>query len=182
MWNSTVKSLVFVSLMGLPLISGATEIEDMSSATEVVKKRVPVKIEGKKLLSLRVLTRPFSNIYADKSIESAIVQGDVPALQPFYVYTRPSAEDLELEAGWYEIGSNSQGKVIGWMQSKDVLQANAYCKYIISLSSADAKMINEELTELVEEKWAEAAERGALTKHESTLLQQATILSPACFY
>ncbi|WP_415407904.1 hypothetical protein ACLHDG_05060 [Sulfurovum sp. CS9] len=122
MWNSTVKSLVLISLMGLPLMSGATEIEDMSSATEVTEKRVPVKIEGKKLLSLRVLARPFSNIYADKNLESAIVQSDVPAMQPFYVYTRPSAEDLEMEAGWYEIGSNSQGKVIGWMQSKDVFE------------------------------------------------------------
>jgi len=122
MWNSTVKSLVFISLLGLPLIGGATEMEDLSSDTEVVKKRVPVKIEGKKLLSLRVLTRPFSNIYTDKSLESPIVQSDVPAMQPYYVYTRPTAEDRELEAGWYEIGTNSQGKTIGWMQSKDVFE------------------------------------------------------------
>jgi len=122
MWNSTVKSLVFISLLGLPLISGATEMEDLSSTTEVVKKRVPVKIEGRKLLSLRVLTRPFSNIYTDKSLESPVVQSDVPAMQPYYVYTRPTAEDRELEAGWYEVGSNSQGKVIGWMQSKDVFE------------------------------------------------------------
>ncbi|WP_296823424.1 hypothetical protein [Sulfurovum sp.] len=74
------------------------------------------------MLPLRVLARPFSNIYADKSLESAIVQSDVPALQPFYVYTRPTAEDRELEAGWYEVGSNSQGKVLGWMQSKDVFE------------------------------------------------------------
>ncbi len=122
MWNSTVKSLVFISLMGLPLFSGATVVEDVSSTIETVKKRIPVKIEGKKLLPLRVLARPFSNIYTDKSLESPIVQSDVPALQPYYVYTRPSAEDLELEEGWYEIGSNSQGKIIGWMQSKDVFE------------------------------------------------------------
>lgn len=124
MWNSTVKNLVFVSLIGLPLVSGAIVLDSNASqeVVEVAKKRVPVKIEGKKLLPLRVLARPFSNIYTDKSLESAIVQSDVPAMQPFYVYTRPSAEDLELEAGWYEIGSNSQGKVIGWMQSKDVFE------------------------------------------------------------
>ncbi len=123
MWNSTVKSLVFITLIGLPLLSGATEMEDMSNGRpEVVKKRVPVKIEGKRSLVLRVLTRPFSHIYADKSVESPILQSDVPAMQPFYVYTRPTAEDRELEAGWYEIGSNSQGKVIGWMQSKDVFE------------------------------------------------------------
>jgi len=122
MLNSTVKSLLFVSLIGLPLFSGATGIEEISNTGKVVKKRIPVKIEGKKLLPLRVLARPFSNIYTDNSIESPIVQSDVPALQPYYVYTRPSAEDLELEAGWYEIGSNTQGKVIGWMQSKDVFE------------------------------------------------------------
>ncbi|WP_294956611.1 hypothetical protein [Sulfurovum sp.] len=122
MWNSTVKSLVFVSLMSLPLLSGASEIDDMSNTSDVVKKRSPVKIEGKKLLALRVLARPFSNIYADKSVESTIVQSNVPAMQSYYVYTRPSAEDLELESGWYEVGSNSQGKVIGWMQSKDVFE------------------------------------------------------------
>ncbi len=43
-------------------------------------------------------------------------------MQPFYVYARPTAEDRELEAGWYEIGTNSQGKIIGWMQSKDVFE------------------------------------------------------------
>jgi len=122
MWNSTVKNLVFISLIGVPLVSGATAIEDTSNVAEVVKKRVPVKIEGKKLLPLRVLVRPFSNIYTDKSLESPVVQSDVPAMQPFYVYARPTAEDRELEAGWYEVGTNSQGKIIGWMQSKDVFE------------------------------------------------------------
>ncbi len=122
MWNSTVKCLVFVSMIGIPVFGEATEIEDMTSTEKVVEKRAPVKIEGKKMLPLRVLARPFSNIYADKSLESAIVQSDVPAMQPFYVYTRPSAEDLELEAGWYEIGSNSQGDIVGWMQSKDIFE------------------------------------------------------------
>jgi len=124
MWKLGVKSCILVLLIGLPIVSEAVEADDNASATidTVSKKRVPVKIEGKKLLSLRVLARPFSNIYADKSLESAIVQSDVPAMQPFYVYTRPTAEDRELEAGWYEVGSNSQGKVIGWMQSKDVFE------------------------------------------------------------
>lgn len=122
MWNNIVKSLVFITLVGLPMLGSASEIEGMSSAKKLVKKRVPVKIEGKKMLSLRVLARPFSNIYKDKSTKSTIVQSQVPAMQPFYVYTRPTAEDRELGTGWYEVGSNSQGKVIGWMQSKDVFE------------------------------------------------------------
>ncbi len=124
MFKISVKSYIFMLLMGMPILSMATVDTNISDLTEKssVKKRIPVKIEGKKLLSLRVLTRPFSNIYQDKSIESGIVQSDIPALQPFYVYTKPSAEDLELELGWYEIGSNSQGKILGWMQSKDVFE------------------------------------------------------------
>ena len=122
MLKNSIKSLIWIVLIGAPLISGATELEDMSKDNAVAKKRIPVKIEGKKLLPLRVLARPFSNIYTDKSAESAIAQSDVPALQPLYVYTKPSAEDIELEAGWYEVGSNTQGKVLGWMQAKDVFE------------------------------------------------------------
>ena len=98
-----------------------SSIESVVSLTKT-KKRRPLKIEGKKLLPLRVLARPFSNIYKDQNISSEIVQSDVPAMQPFYVYTRPSAEDIELESGWYEIGTNSQGKVVGWMHAKDVFE------------------------------------------------------------
>ncbi len=122
MLKNSIKSLIWIVLIGAPLISGATELEDMSKDNNAVKKRIPVKIEGKKLLPLRVLARPFSNIYTEKSAESAIAQSDVPALQPLYVYTKPSAEDTELEAGWYEVGSNTQGKVLGWMQAKDVFE------------------------------------------------------------
>ena len=85
-------------------------------------KRVALNIEGKKMLRLRVLARPFSNIYSQKNLSSTIVQSNVPAMQPFYVYTRPSAEDIEFQEGWYEIGTNAQGKVIGWMQAKDVFE------------------------------------------------------------
>lgn len=50
------------------------------------------------------------------------------------------------------------------------------------LTHAEAKNINEEITETIRVKWDKAAEYGALTKNESKLLKQATILSPACFY
>jgi len=99
-----------------------TQIDKSEKTTQKPVRRKPLKIEGKKLLSLRVLARPFSNIYKDKNISSGIVQSDVPAMKPFYVYSRPSAEDIELESGWYEIGTNSQGKIVGWMQAKDVFE------------------------------------------------------------
>ena len=40
MWKSTVKSLVLLSFIGLPMVSGATEMEDISPVEKVVKKRV----------------------------------------------------------------------------------------------------------------------------------------------
>ena len=86
------------------------------------ERRKPVTIQGKTILPLRVLARPFSNIYNAKDINSGTVIENVPAFQPFYVYTRPSAEDIELQNGWYEIGENNRGKVLGWMQAKDVFE------------------------------------------------------------
>ena len=85
-------------------------------------KRKPVKIEGKSVLPLRVLARPFSNIYGEKDEGSQVMKENVPAFQPFYVYTRPSPEDLELESGWYEVGSDNRGTIIGWMKSDDVFE------------------------------------------------------------
>jgi len=84
--------------------------------------RLPVKVEGKELLPLRVLARPFSNVYQDKDTTVATVQENVPVFQPFYVYTRPTPEELEMEEGWYEVGTDNRGKVLGWMQAKDVFE------------------------------------------------------------
>lgn len=84
--------------------------------------RRPVVIEGKEVLPLRVLCRPFANVYRDKDSAGGTVMENVPTFQPFYVYTRPSAEELEMEQGWYEVGTDNRGKVIGWMQAKDVFE------------------------------------------------------------
>lgn len=50
------------------------------------------------------------------------------------------------------------------------------------LALSDAKKIQEEILETIQVKWDEAADHGTLTKNESKILRQATILSPACFY
>jgi hypothetical protein len=84
--------------------------------------RRPLVIEGKQVLPLRVLVRPFSNVYKGKDVASGAVVENVPVFQPFYVYARPSAEELEMESGWYEVGSDNRGKVLGWMQAKDVFE------------------------------------------------------------
>ena len=51
-----------------------------------------------------------------------------------------------------------------------------------SLESSEAKAIQEEITQIIEGRWDEAADLAKLTDQESKMLQQATILSPACFY
>ena len=84
--------------------------------------RTPVIIEGKETLPLRVLTRPFSSVYAGADTAAAIVEENLPAFQPLYVYTKPAANDFGDEDQWYEVGRNDQGNVIGWMKAADVME------------------------------------------------------------
>jgi hypothetical protein len=92
------------------------------SAPAPAAKREPVKLEGKQALPLRVLARPFSNVYKEKDLNKGTVQENVSAFQPYYVYTRPTAQDIEMEQGWYEVGSDNRGTVVGWMQAQDVFE------------------------------------------------------------
>lgn len=85
-------------------------------------KREPVKLTGSQSLPLRVLARPFSNIYKEKDKGKGTVQENVAAFQPFYVYTRPTAQEIEMEQGWYEVGSDNRGTVVGWMQAQDIFE------------------------------------------------------------
>jgi serine/threonine-protein kinase HipA len=50
------------------------------------------------------------------------------------------------------------------------------------LTPSEATNIQEEILEVIQLKWNEAASYGTMTKKESEILKQATILSPACFY
>lgn len=84
--------------------------------------RVPVVIEGKNVLPLRVLAKSFANVYQEKSTTSGIIKENLPAFHPFYVYTRPHDKELEAGTGWYEVGSDNRGTVIGWMQQEDVFE------------------------------------------------------------
>ncbi len=84
--------------------------------------REPLKIEGKDTLPLRVLSRPFSSIYQGPNDTSGRVQDHVPAFQSFYVYDRKgSISDID-PRGWYEVGVDTRGTVLGWMHSDDVFE------------------------------------------------------------
>ncbi|ACN13945.1 predicted serine/threonine protein kinase PpkA [Desulforapulum autotrophicum HRM2] len=97
-------------------------ISCLAIPVSAAERRKPVSIEGKNVLPLRVLARPRSHIYNSKDLNGGTVKENVPAFQPYYVYTRPSAEDIELQDGWYEVGSDNRGNALGWMQAKDVFE------------------------------------------------------------
>ena len=110
------KSQIF-----LPLLLAAALVA-ASPLTGFAENRVPVKLAGKKVLPLQVLTKPYSTIYAEQNEKSAVVQDNLPAFQPYYVYTAPTPGEREMENGWYEVGSDNRGTVIGWMKQDDVFE------------------------------------------------------------
>lgn len=81
-------------------------------------------IETATQLPLRVLPRPFSNIYREPSVEEhLLVLANLPAFHPLYVFDR---RDLDLSdganpKGWYRIG-RTKTQPEGWMQAKDVFE------------------------------------------------------------
>ena len=109
--SALAMASMLVMLVGLP---HALAVED---------RRVPVKIEGKSVLPLKVLARPFSNIYKEPDVSKGTVEENVPTFQPYFVYTRPEVSVTTTEViGWYEVGSDNRGTVLGWMRAEDVLE------------------------------------------------------------
>ena len=84
--------------------------------------RKPVRIEEKSLLPLRVLTRSMSSLYKEPDEQSGVVQGNLPAFLPYYVYTRPGGEDRSAGKGWYEVGTDNRGTIAGWLKTDDVFE------------------------------------------------------------
>lgn len=107
-WLLTVTSVILVNL------TGSLIAQD---------KRTPVKIEGKTVLPLRVLSRPFSNIYKEPDEANGTVEENVATFRPLYVYTRPEQQATQTDVkGWYEVGSDNRGTVLGWMKADDVFE------------------------------------------------------------
>lgn len=124
--------LVFALFMLLfPSISAvAAEMDDADPPAEAKdsapasssERRKPVKISDESPLPLRVLTRAMSSLYKGPSEESGVVQSNLPTFAPYFVYTRPGGEDRAMERGWYEVGTDNRGAVVGWLKTADVFE------------------------------------------------------------
>ena len=109
---NTIRTLSLITLLVsgiLPFLAGQ-------------ENRTPVIIEGKQTLPLRVLTRPLSAVYPQPDATVNPVEENLPAFKPLYVYTKPAASDFGDEDQWYEVGTDADGTVLGWMQAKDVME------------------------------------------------------------
>jgi hypothetical protein len=51
-----------------------------------------------------------------------------------------------------------------------------------SLTLPEANDIQEEISGIIAARWEEAAGQAGLSRQESRILRQATVLSPVCFY
>lgn len=75
-------------------------------------------------LPLRLLPRPFSNIYREAAADqNAVVMANVPAFKPLYVFDRQGLDLSRAEEpqGWYQVG-RTRAAAEGWMQARDALE------------------------------------------------------------
>ena len=84
-------------------------------------ERLPVTVSESSALPLRVLTRPLSSLYKDDTAK-VVLESNLPAFKPYFVYTRPSGEALESGSGWYEVGSDDAGTIVGWLKGEDIFE------------------------------------------------------------
>lgn len=85
------------------------------------EERMPISISESSSLPLRVLTRPHATLYA-KPDETTVVQGNLPTFQSYFVYDRPVGEAWATQTGWYEVGTDDKGSVVGWIKGEDVFE------------------------------------------------------------
>ena len=76
--------------------------------------KVPIRFDQTLALPLKVLTRPFANIYSAASDQAKKVRENTPAFTAYFVYQKTK--------DWYEVGSDNHGTTVGWMRAEDVLE------------------------------------------------------------
>ncbi len=76
----------------------------------------PLVSERTGVLPMKVLARPFSNIYDAPAADGILLRENVPAFTTFYVYQDKKSD------GWYQVGSDTRGTNRGWMKADDVIE------------------------------------------------------------
>ena len=92
-----------------------TALLAFSSATALADARRPVNVSSDTALPLRVLTRPGAALYQDQQ-SGTVINSSLPTFQSFFVYTAPEGEGRAAGGGWYEVGSDEQGNIVGWLK------------------------------------------------------------------
>ena len=91
------------------------------SSEAFAEQRVPVKVDAGSSVPLRILTRPGANLYSDNT-GSSVIKGNLPTFSSYFVYTRPTGEQLGSGEGWYEVGSDDSGTIRGWIKGDDLFE------------------------------------------------------------
>ena len=153
------------ALCGLLLAMLTLTGPSWAESTPAGGKRLPMKIEGKESLPLRVLSRAFSKVYKAPNMTSGTVAENVPAFQSYYVYAKQGGAS-EGDKVWYEVGPDNRGTVLGWMSSGDAFEwKQTMClsythpegRYPVLMFDKKAEL--EKLTSLPKEKRDEAVEK-----------------------
>ncbi len=83
-------------------------------------RSLPVRVKGKKTLYLKLLTRPFSRIYAEPN-DRIVKYEKVDTFRIYYAYSTPNETP-----GFYEVGTDDRGNTIGFMKETDVIEWKQY--------------------------------------------------------
>ncbi|TVQ71428.1 MAG: VWA domain-containing protein [Oceanospirillales bacterium] len=104
-------------------LEGTLGHEDTSDPSIICTESGPC-LEAQTQVPLRVLPRPFSNLYSEASADPTHIKlTNMPSFHPLYVFARVDVDlnDPTDPKGWYEVG-RSQNTAEGWMQAKDLLE------------------------------------------------------------
>ncbi len=76
----------------------------------------------------------------------------------------------------------NQAMVVGENGRESTIRNALSLSHLFSITVPEAQTVQEEIVQIIQERWDEAADFAGMTKKESALLKRSTILSPACFY
>lgn len=91
------------------------------SSSAYADAKAPVNVDENSKVPLRILTRPGANLYSDNT-GSSVKKSNLPTFSSYFVYTRPTGEQLGSGSGWYEVGSDDKGTVQGWIKGDDLFE------------------------------------------------------------